>query len=136
MRIRGILGAALAAIVLLVQVAAAAEGEKGTLTGRVVDAHGKGIGGAHVTASGAGDADATTDGNGEFRLELDPGTYSLQFEAEGHASAAMRERVTVEAGKQTKLRRRVELPDADEGSVVRGSVFTVDGLSIAGARIT
>jgi hypothetical protein len=136
MRIRGILGAALAAAVLFGQAAAAAEGQKGTLTGRVVDARGKGIAGAHVAASGAAEAEATTDEKGEFRLELEPGEYRLQFDAEGHATAAMREPVTVQAGKETKLRHRVELPDADEGSVVRGSVFDGYGRSIPGARVT
>jgi hypothetical protein len=130
-------GAALAAVVLLVPgpAAASAQGPKGTVTGRVVDARGKGIAGARVSASGATEAETATDGKGEFRIELDPGEYRFQFEAEGHASAAMRDAVTVEAGRETKLRRRVTLPEADEGSVVRGSVFDAAGRGVAGARV-
>ena len=135
MQIRAILGAALAAAVLFGQPAARAQGQKGTVTGRVVDARGKAIAGARVSASGAADAEATTDGKGEFRLELDPGDYRFQFEAEGNATAALREPVTVEAGKQTKLRRRVELTEADQGSVVRGSVFDPAAQSVEGARV-
>jgi len=136
MRIRAILGAVLAAAVLFGQAAASAQGEKGTVTGRVVDAHGQPIAGARVTVVGETDAEAATDEKGEFRLELTPGEYRLQFEADGHTTAAMREPVAVEAGKQTKLKKRVELPDADEGSVVRGSVFDAAGRAVSGARVT
>src|SRR4051812_18651443 len=135
MRIRQMLVAALAAVALFGPSALAADGGKGTVTGRVVDAHGKGIAGARVTASGAADAEATTGEDGEFRVDLDPGEYRFQFEADGHATAATRDAVKVEAGKQTKLRRRVTLPDATAGSVVRGSVFDAAGRSISGARV-
>jgi hypothetical protein len=136
MQIRAILGAVLAAAVLVGQAAAAAPGEKGTVTGRVVDAHGKSIAGARVSVVGEDGAEASTDAKGEFRLELEPGEYRLQFEADGHATAAMREPVAVEAGKETKLKKRVSLPEADEGSVVRGSVFDAAGRAVSGARVT
>lgn len=136
MRIRAILGAVLAAAVLFGQAAASAQGEKGTVTGRVVDAHGKPIAGARVSVVGETEGGAATDEKGEFRLELEPGEYRLQFEADGHATAAMREPVAVEAGKQTKLKKRVELPEADEGSIVRGSVFDLAGRAVSGAKIT
>ncbi len=114
----------------------AVQGSKGTLTGKVVDGRGKGIVNARVTAKGASDADATTNDKGEFRIELEPGEYRLTFEAEGHATAALREGVEVTAGKETKLPRKVTLPDQDESSVVRGSVFAESGLAIPGARVT
>src|SRR5262245_18142417 len=113
MRIRTILGAVLAATVLFGQAAASAQGDKGTVTGRVVDAHGKPIAGARVSVVGETEGEAATYEKGEFRLELEPGEYRLQFEADGHATAAMREPVAIEAGKQIKLKKRVELPDAD-----------------------
>ena len=116
-------------------VAGAGVPDTGVLTGKVVDERGKAIAGAHVVASGAADAETTTNAKGEFRFELEPGSYRLQFDADMHASAALREPVDVVAGKETKLKRRVELPAADETSVVRGSVFTREGLSIADARI-
>src|SRR6185369_14616690 len=114
MRIRAILGAVVFAAVVFGQAAASAQGQKGTVTGRVVDAHGKPVAGARVTIVGETDAEAATDEKGDFRLELEPGEYRLQFEADGHATAAMREPIAVEAGKQTKLKKRIELPDADE----------------------
>ena len=133
MRIRAILAAA---ILALATPAAAQSAGKGTLVGRVVDGHGKSVANAHVVASGGADVEATTDAKGEFRIELEPGQYRLAFEADGYASSTLREPVTVEAGKQTKLKKRVELPSANEESVVRGSVFTVEGLSVADAKIT
>lgn len=137
MRIRAILAAAVLALAAIAAPAVSAQtAAKGTLVGRVVDGHGKSVANARVVASGAADVEATTDAKGQFRFELDPGEYRLAFEAEGYASASMREPVTVSAGKETKLKKRVELPAADEESVVRGSVFTVEGLSVADAKVT
>lgn len=116
-------------------IAVSAQGATGRLSGRVVDAKGKAIAGARVLASGAADAEGTTDEKGVFRMDVLPGDYRLQFEADGYSNAALREVVTVTAGRETKLKRKVELPEADQGSVVRGSVFNTDGLSIAGARV-
>lgn len=114
---------------------ARAQGETGTLTGKVVDAKGRAIAGARVLASGAADAEGSTDEKGVFRLSVQPGEYRLQFEADGYSNAALREAVVVTAGRETKLKHRVELPAADEESVVRGSTFKPDGLSLAGVRV-
>jgi hypothetical protein len=115
--------------------AAFAEAEKGSVTGRVVDKRGKAIAGARVSATGDEGTGATTDKDGEFRLELEPGAYRLQFEADGYSSATLRDTVTIEAGRTTKLKRRVELPESDTSTVVRGSVFDELGRSIAGAKV-
>jgi hypothetical protein len=136
MRTFAALTAFFAVIALAAAGSAAQSGAKGSVTGRVVDARGKAIAGARVTATGPSDATATTDAKGEFRIELEPGEYRLQFDAEGHATAAMREPVTVEAGKATKLKRRVQLPASDEQSVVRGSVFNGVGIAIPDATVT
>ena len=112
-----------------------AQGSTGTVTGKVVDAKGKAISGARVLASGTADVEGTTDAKGVFRLSVQPGEYRLQFEADGYSNATLREPVIVTAGHETKLKRRVELPEADQESVVRGSTFNRDGLSLAGARI-
>lgn len=113
----------------------AAADTKGTLAGRVVDARGKGIAGARVVASGDAEVEGTTDEKGDFRLELEPGEYRLRFEADGYASSSLRGAVTIRPGRQTKLDDRVELPESDEGSVVRGSVFDVAGRSVSGAKV-
>jgi hypothetical protein len=134
MRIRALLMTVLA-VALLAQGAGAQEGEKGTVTGRVVDKRGKAIANARVMATGEAESTATTDTDGEFRIELAPGEYRFQFEADGYATAALREPITVEAGRRTKLKQRVELPETDSGSVVRGSVFDHMGRSIVGAKV-
>ena len=131
---------ALSLVLLAVACAAsvwAQAGAKGTVSGRVVDERGKSIAGAHVRAiAGSGDAvDATTDAKGAFQLELDPGEYRLEFEADGYASTSLREPVRVESGRQTKVRRKIELPAAEQGSVIRGSVFSEDGRSLPGAKV-
>jgi hypothetical protein len=129
----------LAALALAVALALTAHAQdKGTITGRVVDPRGKGVVGAVVRAVGASGADAataTSDAKGAFRLEVLPGEYRLEFEADGRASASLREAVRAEAGRVTKLRRKVELPELDGGSLIRGSVFTEEGRSIPGATV-
>lgn len=122
-------------VIATIAVAAAAQGAPGTVTGKVVDSKGKAISGARVLASGTSDAEGTTDSKGVFRLSVEPGEYRLQFEADGYANAALRESVTVASGRETKLKRRVELPEADQESVVRGSTFRMDGLTLAGVKV-
>jgi hypothetical protein len=115
--------------------AAAAEGKKGTISGRVVNDDGKPIAGARVTASGAADVEGTTDGEGRFRVEADPGEYRVQVEAEGYATTAVSGKVRVEPGREAKIGRKIAMEAADQGSVVRGSVFDPAGRSIQGARV-
>lgn len=116
-------------------VSALAQGATGTLTGKVVDAKGQGISGVRVVASGSTEFEGKTDAKGVFRLEVQPGQYQLQFEAEGYSNASLRDALNVAAGQETKLKRSVELPEADEETVVRGSTFNIDGLSVSGARV-
>jgi len=124
--------------VLLVAVfagVAAAQGAKGTLVGKVVDADGRAIAGARVLAAGSEDLSATTDEKGNFRIEASPGEYRLQFEADGYSSASLREAVVVTSGRETRLKHKVELAATDDQSVVRGSAFNMDGLSLSGVRV-
>src|SRR5262245_43469585 len=87
MRKSGILGV----FVILAAFAgvAFAQSSTGTLTGKVVNAKGKAIPGARVIVSGTADAEAKTDAKGVFRMELNPGEYRLQFEAEGYSNASL-----------------------------------------------
>lgn len=123
------------AILFALTLPAAAGDVKGTLAGRVVDERGKAIAGARVAIDGDGAHEATTDAKGEFRIDLDPGSYRLRFEADGYASSTLRDPVTIAAGKETKLKQKVELPAADRRSVVRGSVFDEAGRSVRGAKV-
>ena len=112
--------------------------DKGSITGRIVDEKGKGIEGAMARAiNAAGDeaASIAAGPRGEFKLEVAPGAYVLEFEAAGHSSATLRDKLTVVAGKETRVKRKVELPHLDKGSVVRGSVFTSDGRSLPRAKV-
>lgn len=125
------------ALTLALAITAAAQA-KGTITGRVVTGRGKSLAGASVRAvTLAGDEAAvvTTDWKGVFRLEVMPGDYRLEFEAVGHTRATLRDVVRAEAGRETKVKRKVALPDKDDGSLIRGSVFREDGRSLPGARV-
>lgn len=112
---------------------------KGTIAGRVVDAKGHPVAGAEVRAvskAGEDGGTARTDAKGNYRVDVAPGEYRLEVEAEGYATATLRDSVTAEAGHVTKVKRKVQLPESDQGSLVRGSVFTDGGRSLAGATVT
>ena len=129
---------AVASFVALFAVAAAAVRGEGTITGRVVTQKGKAIAGASVRAvshDGEAAGEATTNSKGAFRLDVAPGSYRLEFDAEGYAFTATVEYVEVIGGRETKLTQKIELPTAEQGSIVRGTVFTEDGLSLPGARV-
>lgn len=79
---------------------------------------------------------ATTNRKGEFLIAgLAPGSYGLTFRKPG-LSVGRLEGVEVRAGKTRSLPDRLILT-VDEGSIafVRGSVFTAEGRSVAGARV-
>jgi hypothetical protein len=78
----------------------------------------------------------TTNRKGEFLIAgLAPGSYGLTFRKPG-LSVGRLESVEVRAGKTRSLPDRLILT-VDEGSIafVRGSVFTAEGRSVAGARV-
>ena len=125
----------LVVVVLACAAPSRAADEKGTVTGRVVNTHGKAIADANVVATSDGDVETKTNVKGEFSIELPPGSYRLRFEADGYASTTLRLPVSVEAGKTTKLDSRVELPEVDDDSVIRGSVFDTVGRTLAGIRV-
>jgi len=134
MEIRRIL-VSIAMICAFALTAAAAEGKKGTISGRVVNDDGKPISGARVTVSAEADVEATTDADGRFRVEVDPGEYRVQVDAEGYATTAVSGKVRVDAGREAKIGRKIEMESSDQGSVVRGSVFDPAGRSIPDARV-
>lgn len=81
-------------------------------------------------------AHALTDRKGEFEIaNVEPGSYSLMFRKDGLKTAELKPYV-VRAGKPDSLGDRVFLP-VDEGSIafVKGSVFSAEGRSIAGAQV-
>jgi hypothetical protein len=76
--------------------AEALAGAKATITGVVKDAGtGKALAGASVTN---GDATATTDANGAFKITVDPGSVGLSAQKAGYITATTADPVDVEAG--------------------------------------
>jgi uncharacterized membrane protein len=113
-----------------------AQESAGRLAGRVVDERGKGIAGARVHAeTDVGTSEATSNEKGVFELAVAPGTYRLTVSAEGYGEVELPDPLTVVAGKRTRVKEKIELRETDQGSVVRGSVFSDQGRSLAGVKV-
>lgn len=109
----------------------------GGLKGQVVNEKGKPFLGVDVrvrsTRTGA-IHQAVTDQAGVYKLDLEPDTYIVSFDAEGYMEGTLREMQQVEAGKETAVK-PVRLQKATRTSLVRGAVFSSEGLSLPGARV-
>jgi hypothetical protein len=110
----------------------------GSISGRIRVDSGASASGVSVMVR-RGDEEAaqtTTNAKGEFEVQgLAPGSYGLTFRKAGLQVGKV-EDVSVRAGKTVSLKDRLFLP-IDEGSLalLRGSVFNVEGRSMAGARV-
>jgi protocatechuate 3,4-dioxygenase beta subunit len=110
---------------------------KGTLKGKVEDEKGKPIAGADVRIMSTRDRsikETKTDASGNYSFEVDPGSYTVNFDAEGYTGGPHREMQQVESGKETKVS-TIQLPKAKRTSLVRGAVFDSDGRSLGGVRV-
>ncbi|MDF9745116.1 carboxypeptidase regulatory-like domain-containing protein [Natrinema salsiterrestre] len=105
------------------------EERAGSVEGTVTDADDEPIAGASVTV---GDQETTTDENGTYSLELEPGEYTLAVSAEGYVDAS--ETVTVEAGATATA--DVTLEPVPTDGTLEGTVTDTDGEPIAGATVT
>lgn len=108
---------------------------KGVIWGSVKDTEGELIE-APVQVVGKKKAEAVTDENGHFRLELPPGTYSLRFSYELHKSTRI-DNIVVKAGKTAKL--DIQLLADDEAVdvvevVEEADKSTVEGTTLARQR--
>jgi len=109
----------------------------GTLKGKVEDEKGKPIAGADVRVMNTRDRslkETKTDASGNYSFELEPGTYTVNFDAENYTGGPHRQIQQVEEGKETKVS-TIQLPKAKRTSLVRGAVFDSEGRSLAGARV-
>ncbi|WP_175480088.1 carboxypeptidase-like regulatory domain-containing protein [Natrinema salaciae] len=101
----------------------------GTVEGTITDADGEPIANATVTA---GDQQTTTDENGSYAIELEPGEHTLAVSAAGYEDASRT--VTVEADAATTADVVLE-PEPTTGTV-EGTVTDTDGEPIADATVT
>jgi len=135
---RGVAALSIILAALFVAPAAFAQGT-GSVKGKVRSVKGAGIAGASVTArqNGLDKKSVTANSKGEFLLEgLESGRYNLVFEAPGFSSGVLYN-VEIEKNKVTDLTGRRLILTADQGTqvIVKGSVFTKEGVSIPGAEI-
>ena len=77
----------------------------GRIMGRITRANGSGIGGVIVQVIELSKVELS-DPNGDFRFDVPPGTYTVQFVA--GEQAASQNNVTVESGGTTRLDKQVD----------------------------
>jgi hypothetical protein len=113
------------------------DGATGTIKGKVRVERGTPDGVAVVLRQGEREISRTTAGKkGDFVISrVPPGIYAVSFRKPGLSVGSI-DNIEVRAGKTRVLGDRLILP-LDQGSLayIRGSVFTVDGLSAAGVRV-
>lgn len=125
-------------IALLLSATLAAAAQTGGIKGKVRTNSGIGIANAEVSARKDGEVvrKAKTNSRGEFVLDgLRPGTYNIAFDADGYSTGVLY-RVEVKQNSIKDLGDRLIL-NRDRGTqvIVRGIVFSTEGLSIAGAVV-
>jgi hypothetical protein len=124
--------------IICLVVLALGQGKTGTIKGRLTDEKGKGIPDATVRFTNTRDRsvkEAKTDESGNFSMELSPDEYLVGFEANGFQEASLQALQQVEEGKETRVR-TVVLPKVSHTSLVRGSVFNLNGQTLSGVRVT
>lgn len=133
--IRQLIGAVLCAVCLAGL--AAGQGKTGIIKGKLTDEKGKGIPDAIVRFTDTRDRsvkETKTDDSGNFSMELPPDEYLVGFEADGFQEASLQALQQVEEGKETRVR-TVVLPKVSHTSLVRGSVFNLNGQTLSGVRV-
>jgi uncharacterized membrane protein len=126
-----------AVIGLLIAITLAQGAERGSIRGKVENEAGKGVNGAAVLAEreGAEPVRTTTNSKGEFKLDLEPGEYTLSVEAEGYKNVELLHKQRVEGGKTTKIEGKITLAASTSSSLIRGAVFDERGFSLPGATV-
>ena len=107
----------LSALALVILSASAAQAQRGTLVGTLLDAEtGETLIGATVAVPAAGTG-TTTDLDGAYRLALDPGTYTVTFSYVGYDAQTV-EGVVVALSQTVRIDRQLALSSAGLGEVV------------------
>ncbi len=126
----------LSALVVLCSLAAAAQ-KTGTLKGRVENEKGKPLADVAITVMSSRDRstkETKTDQSGCYSLDLEPGDYTVAFDAEGYRSGKLTDMQQVEEGKETTIK-TIRLQKERGTSRIRGAVFDADGRSLAGVKL-
>lgn len=121
----------------VIGVALAAGQKTGTLKGKLQNEKGKPLADAEVRVMSSRSRaikEAKTDQAGNYSFELEPDDYTVSFDAEGYTGGTLRDMQQVEVGKTTEVK-PIQLQKARRTSLVRGSVFDLEGRSLAGARV-
>ena len=109
----------------------------GMLKGRVEGEKGKPIADVDVRVMSSRSraiTEAKTDADGNYKLELEPDSYTVSFDAEGYAGGTLRDMQQVEEGQTTEVK-TITLIKAKRTSRVSGAVFDNDGRSLPGVRL-
>jgi len=110
----------------------------GSIKGKVENERGKVFQGVKVTARNketGRSKDARTNDKGEYTItDLEPGSYTISFEADGYQTGTLRQPQEVEAGKTTTIK-QVKMVKENAYALIRGSVFTEQGLVFPGAKV-
>lgn len=102
---------------VLVSISVTAYAQKGTVSGNIVDAEtGEELIGATVQIQGAGTG-TVTDISGNYQLQLDPGTYTLQYSYVSYSPKTV-EGVEVEAGEVKRIDISLQSDDVQLQEVV------------------
>ncbi|HKS42326.1 MAG TPA: carboxypeptidase-like regulatory domain-containing protein [Blastocatellia bacterium] len=124
-------------VLCLAATAFAVQHKSGTLKGKIENEKGKPLADVDVRAMSSRTRsvkETKTDQSGNYSMELEPDDYTVSFDAEGYAGGTLRDMHQVEAGKTTEVK-TMQLQKAKRTSLIRGAVFDLHGLSLAGARV-
>lgn len=127
----------ISAVAVLCLAIAAAGQTQGTLKGKIETEKGKPIADVEVRVIRTIDnasKETKTDKSGGYSFELEPGHYSVHFDAEGYQSGVMPDMQQVEEGKTTTVK-TVRLGKDKGTSRIRGAVFDEQGRSLPGVRL-
>jgi carboxypeptidase family protein len=114
--------------------------QSGAIKGRIKERGGKMLEGVTVRAVHARDEqkkfETKSDAKGEFELKgVSAGDYVLSFERQGFQTFTTRS-LSVGEGEILKLSRVIELaPDRPPVAIIRGAVFTGEGLTLPNASV-
>lgn len=124
-------------LMLLAAIAGSGQQGSGVLKGKVEDEKGKPIAKAEIRVMNSQTraiSETETDQAGRYRLELEPGDYTVSLDAEGFKGGTLVNMQQVEAGKESEVK-TVRLEKGKRTSLVRGVVFNTQGFGVRGAKV-